>query len=132
MSFHYGNKSLERLASCDVKLQRVFMKAIEIMDITILEGYRDEQKQNEMVAEGKSQLEWPNSKHNSLPSKAIDAAPYPINWEDRERFTLFAGLILGIAHSMGIKLRWGGDWDQDFQVQDNGFDDLPHFELIEE
>ena len=28
-----------------------------------------------------------------------------------------------------ITLRWGGDWDMDFQVKDNGFDDFPHFEL---
>jgi hypothetical protein len=30
---------------------------------------------------------------------------------------------------MGIELRWGGDWDQDFEVKDNRFDDFPHFEL---
>ena len=48
---------------------------------------------------------------------------------DRERQTLFAGFVLGVANQMGIKLRWGGDWDQDFEVQDNKFDDFPHFEL---
>ena len=31
--------------------------------------------------------------------------------------------------SMGVNLRWGGDWDQDFEVQDNKFDDFPHFEI---
>ena len=25
--------------------------------------------------------------------------------------------------------RWGGDWDQDWTVKDNMFDDFPHFEL---
>jgi hypothetical protein len=30
---------------------------------------------------------------------------------------------------MGINLRWGGDWDQDWEVKDNKFDDFPHFEL---
>ena len=52
-----------------------------------------------------------------------------IDWDDRERFTLFAGFVLGIAKSMGINLRWGGDWDQDWTVKDNKFDDFPHFEL---
>jgi len=30
---------------------------------------------------------------------------------------------------MGIRLRWGGDWDMDFKVMDNRFDDFPHFEV---
>ena len=31
-----------------------------------------------------------------------------------------------------IKLRWGGDWNMNFEVDDNKFDDFPHFELIKE
>ena len=68
-------------------------------------------------------------RHNSSPRRAVDVTPYPVDWADRERQTLFAGFVLGIARSMGIKLRWGGDWDMDFQVMDNRFDDFPHFEL---
>jgi len=30
---------------------------------------------------------------------------------------------------MGMKIRWGGDWDMDTQTKDNKFDDLVHFEL---
>jgi len=30
---------------------------------------------------------------------------------------------------MGLKIRWGGDWDMDTQTKDNKFDDLVHFEL---
>jgi len=48
---------------------------------------------------------------------------------DRERFTYFAGYVVGIAYQMGLKIRWGGDWDMDTQVKDNNFDDLPHFEI---
>ena len=36
---------------------------------------------------------------------------------------------LGIAKSLGLNIRWGGDWDMDFQVMDNRFDDFPHFEI---
>jgi len=32
---------------------------------------------------------------------------------------------------MGVTLRWGGDWDRDTEVQDNSFDDLVHFEIVE-
>ena len=69
-------------------------------------------------------------RHNAKPSRAVDVAPYPIDWNDRERFHLFAGFVLGIAYSMDISLRWGGDWNQNFEVDDNQFDDFPHFELI--
>ena len=37
-----------------------------------------------------------------------------------------------VAKGMGITLRWGGDWDRDFQVNDNKFDDFPHFEIRDE
>ena len=66
---------------------------------------------------------------NANPSRAVDVAPYPIDWSDRERFTYFAGFVKGIASQMGIDIIWGGDWDNDTDLKDNGFDDLVHFEL---
>ena len=128
-SFSY--KSLAKLATCDPLLQRVFREAIQNFDCTILEGHRDQARQNQMVAEGKSQVRWPDGKHNTVPSCAVDVTPYPIQWEDRERQTLFAGYVLATAKAMGISLRWGGDWDRDTEVRDNTFDDLVHFEIVE-
>ena len=126
----YSNRSAIKLAECDERIQKVFNTVIETVDNTILVGHRNESDQEEMYETGRSQLQWPNSMHNSLPSKAVDVAPYPIDWNDRERFTLFAGYVLGVAENMGIKLRWGGDWDRDFKTSDNSFDDLVHFELL--
>ena len=86
-----------------------------------------------MYAEKKSKFKYPKSNHNVTEpngkSLAVDVTPYPLDWKDRERHTLFAGYVLATARSMGILLRWGGDWDMDFQVNDNKFDDFPHFEL---
>lgn len=127
----YSKASLDKLHTCDQKLQDIFNEVLHTIDHTIITGFRDAETQNEMYRTGKSQLKWPNGKHNSYPSKAIDAAPYPIDWKDRERATLFAGFVLGIAKAQGINLRWGGDWDQDWEVKDNNFDDLWHFELVE-
>jgi peptidoglycan LD-endopeptidase CwlK len=31
-----------------------------------------------------------------------------------------------------VTLRWGGDWSMDFEVRDNQFDDLVHFEIVGE
>lgn len=132
MSYEFSNNSALKLKQCHPKIQAVFYAVIEEIDCTIITGRRGEEEQNEMFRTGKSQLKYPEGKHNSSPSRAVDAAPYPINWKDRERATLFAGFVLGTAREMGIKLRWGGDWDGDWQVKDNNFDDLWHFELLDE
>ena len=129
---NFSDKSLAKLATCDPHLQRVFHEVIHDFDCTILEGHRNKERQNQKVAEGKSQVRWPDGKHNTVPSMAVDVCPYPIVWDDRERQTLFAGFVLATAKAMDVNLRWGGDWDRDTEVRDNGFDDLVHFELVEE
>ena len=121
----FSSKSLARLNSTDERLVRVFTEVVKHFDCTILEGKRTVDRQKMLVAQGKSKTM--NSKH--LTGKAVDVAPYPIDWNDRERFTYFAGYVMGIAAKMGIKLRWGGDWDRDQNLKDNSFDDLPHFEI---
>ena len=125
----FGRSSRARLATCDEKLQKVFNEVIKHVDCSVLEGSRSEERQNKLYEEGKTKVKYPKGRHNSNPSRAVDVTPYPVDWNDRERQTLFAGFVLGIARSMDIDLRWGGDWDQDFEVQDNKFDDFPHFEI---
>ena len=127
----FGKRSREALKSCDNRLQAVFNEVIKTVDCSVLEGHRGQARQDKFYEEGKSKVKYPDGRHNRLPSRAIDCVPYPIDWNDRERFTLFAGYVLGVADQLGIKLRWGGDWDKDFQVNDNKFDDFPHFELLD-
>ena len=125
----FGRKSRERLKTCDEKLQKVFNEVIKHVDCSVLEGHRSKDRQNKLYEEGKTKVKYPNGRHNRQPSSAVDVTPYPVDWKDRERQTLFAGFVIGVASQMDIKLRWGGDWDQDFQVVDNRFDDFPHFEI---
>ena len=127
----FGKRSKERLATCDERLQKVFNEVIKYVDCSILEGHRDERAQDKYFQEGKSKVRYPMGRHNSKPSRAVDVAPYPIDWEDRERFHLFSGFVLGLASGMGITLRWGGDWNMNFEVDDNKFDDFPHFEILD-
>ena len=94
-----------------------------------MEGHRPEHKQNQMVREGKSKLVWPNSKHNQNPSIAVDVVPYPIDWEDKERFKAFAGYVFGMATILGIRLRWGGTWSNNPLDKEASFYDAVHFEL---
>lgn len=125
----FSKLSLERLAQCDARWADIFQEVIKHFDCTILCGHRNEADQNAAYEAGNSKLRWPKSKHNTLPSKAIDVAPYPIDWNDTRRFYYFAGLVMGIAKSKGYTVRWGGDWDKDTQVKDNKFNDLVHFEF---
>ena len=127
----FGKRSKNALHSCDERLINVFDEVIKTVDCSVLEGHRGQSKQDKYYEEGKSKVKYPSGRHNKLPSMAVDVAPYPIDWNDRERFHLFAGFVLGIAKSMGINLRWGGDWNQNWFVDDNKFDDFPHFELKE-
>ena len=127
----FGKRSLGALDTCDERLVKIFNEVIKTVDCSVLEGHRGKSRQDRFYKEGKSKVKYPNGRHNKLPSVACDVVPYPIDWDDRERFHLFAGFVLGIAKSMGIKLRWGGDWNMNWEVDDNKFDDFPHFELRE-
>ena len=126
---YFGRESRHNLRTCDPQLQRLFERVIQIIDCKILCGHRGEAAQNRAFDEGHSRVRWPDGKHNTYPSEGIDAAPWPIDWEDRPRFYFFAGIVLGVAEGMEIPLRWGGDWDGDRDFRDQTFDDLVHFEL---
>ena len=128
----FNGSSRRKLETCNVEIQMVFNEVIRHFDCTIVWGHRGKAEQNEAFSSGNSKLEWPDSKHNKKPSDGIDAVPCPIDWEDVERFRYFAGYVMGMAALLGVHLRWGGDWDQDTDLKDQNFNDLAHFELVEE
>ena len=123
--YRFGKRSKERLKGVKPELVSVLNELVKIMDVTIIEGLRTEERQKELVASGASKTKY--SKH--LEGKAVDLAPYPIDWEDRDRFHYMGGMIRGIAKQLNVNVRWGGDWDSDGETKDNGFDDLVHVEL---
>lgn len=125
----FGKRSKKNLSTCHEDLQKVFNEVIKYVDCSVLEGHRSEERQEQLFSEGKTKVHYPKGRHNSKPSRAVDVVPYPIDWNDRERFHLFSGFVIGLARGMGITLRWGGDWNMNFEVDDNKFDDFPHFEL---
>ncbi len=128
----FGAASLRQLATAHPDLQRVFTEVVKHWDCQVLEGKRSEAQQKLNVAKGVSKTL--DSKHVyplGEPSLAVDVAPYPVKWSDQERFYAFAGFVIGVATMLGVRLRWGGDWDSDREFHDQGFYDLPHFELVE-
>jgi len=125
--YRFGKRSKKRLKGVNSKLINILNELIKIMDVTIIEGVRSQERQNKLVSEGASKTKY--SKH--IEGKAVDLAPYPINWEDRERFHYMGGMLRGIAKQLNTNIRWGGDWDSDGEIADNSFDDLVHVELLD-
>ncbi len=131
MKYRFSNKSIARLNTCDKQLWNVMNDVLNYFDISILDGYRDRERQDNLFRLKATRVEYPGSKHNVLPSKAVDVAPYPINFNDIERYYFLAGLVKVISEKMAIKIRWGGDWNGDNDFKNQHFYDLGHYELIE-
>lgn len=121
----FGKSSLKRLAECHKDLQLLCNSVLQDMDITILCGYRGEAEQNEAFKSGVSQLKFPLSKHNSVPSKAVDVAPWinnKVDWENIPAFEKMCKLFEQHAEKLGIEIRLGRDFS---------FKDFPHIELVD-
>lgn len=126
----FSDTSKYKLKECHKDIQRLMNVVIKYMNITVVCGYRSEHAQNIAYAENNSTYMFPNSKHNITPSHAIDIAPYPIDWTDKEKFILMGGLVLGVAKMMNIDIIWGGDWKGKFKMNAHGeLQDYGHFEL---
>jgi|TARA_Y100000310_G_scaffold7110_1_gene7838 peptidoglycan L-alanyl-D-glutamate endopeptidase CwlK len=121
----FGKRSRERLKGVDARLVNVLNELIKIMDVTIIEGVRSAERQAELLEKGATKVKY--SRH--MEGKAVDLAPYPIDWNNRDGFYYMGGMIRGIAQQMGLKVRFGGDWDSDGDTKDNSFDDLVHVEI---
>ncbi len=130
-TFQWSVGSRLRLYTCDPKLVTLFNMVLEEFDCTVLCGARDEAAQFEAFRTGHSRLEWTLSPHNCEShrySRAVDVAPYPIDWNDRDRFMHFAGIVRGVSIGLGIAIRWGGNFDGG-DLEQQPWDDLVHYEL---
>lgn len=133
--WNFSDKSLEKLHTCDAALITLCREVLLVspFDLTVLEGHRSQEQQEYYYRAGMSKIDGVNrkSKHQFNPSRAVDIAPYPVDWKDTRRFYMLGGLMLAVAESFNIRIRWGGDWDGDGEFTDQTFHDLPHFELRE-
>lgn len=117
----FSRVSEERLQSCHQDLQRVARMAIAKIDFVVLCGHRSQELQDQAFKDGHSKVPWPKSRHNPIPSEAMDLSPYPIDWENLDRFKALAVIVIQAAKSLGVDLEWGGEWI--------GFPDFPHYQL---
>ncbi len=126
-----GKRSKKRLEGVDSRLIDLLERVCKYFDITVIEGKRSQERQDLLVKQGKSKTKF--GKH--VQGKAVDIAPYPIDWNARDDFHMLGGFVLGVANQMGLRVRWGGCWRYDSlyegqrTTKTNNFDDLVHFEI---
>jgi peptidoglycan L-alanyl-D-glutamate endopeptidase CwlK len=130
----FSNESMLIIPQLHPQLQAVMFEAIEWIDFKLICGFRGKEAQDEAVRNGHSKLEWPKSKHNTFPARAVDVVPYfqdepHIRWNESHAFYMLAGYIKAVADNMAIKIRWGGNWLDDNDYKKPKFIDLPHIEL---
>ena len=137
----WGKKSLRHYQTLDDDLKLLADEVLKVHDCSVLQGYRDKETQDRYFLNGTSSVRYPFSKHNRMPSMAIDLAPYIPGEDpyDMERVLFFAGIVLGIANklyaegAMAHKVKWGGTWryslDAPFAFDEDRFFDGVHFQL---
>lgn len=124
------------VSTCSNGLQLVLREAIRRvpawLDFAVICGHRNQIDQDAAFRAGKSELEWPYGKHNSLPSRAADvrpASPFSSSdWGDQIRFGRLMGFLEAVALDLGVPVRLGLDWNQDGRSIDEKFLDLGHIE----
>lgn len=139
MSYVLGKKSLDKLKGVHPNLVEVVKRAIELtsQDFMVLEGVRTPERQRELYAQGRTKpgpkVTWTltsnHFKQKDGFGHAVDLVPFPVDWEDLKKFDAVSKAMFTAAKELGIKIRWGKDWDMDGKSGEKGESDSPHWEL---
>jgi peptidoglycan L-alanyl-D-glutamate endopeptidase CwlK len=155
--YRLGAQSLARLKGVHPQLARVVQGAIEKtkQDFMVLEGVRSKETMWEYWGKGRTasqcraagvpekyakpglaKVTWLNnplgSNHRIMADgfgHAVDLCPFPVDWNDAAKFDAIADAMFAAAKELGVKIRWGADWDQDGNPRERGETDSPHFEV---
>lgn len=125
----FSLKSKERLNTCHPDLRKVCEEVIRTYDFSVTCGHRNKKEQDEAYRKGNSNVRYPNSAHNKIPSLAVDIVPYPVDWNDIGRFRELAAAFMAVASVLKERgeitsdFVWGGNWKT--------LKDYPHFEVKE-
>lgn len=126
----FPEKQEAKLKTCHEDLQRLVRTVHEEFPLVVVCGHRSEKEQTAALVGGFSKAQYPKSKHNRWPSDAVDLAPYPLDWNNRKRFVDMYHVIMRKAKELGIEIRAGADFNQDGDLTNDPFVDLPHFERV--
>lgn len=125
MTYRFSQRSFDRLMTCHPDLVLLMSEALSDpdcpCDFAITSGHRGQDEQDAIFAAGNSKLPWPRSRHNALPSLAVDAVPYipgrglSWDWEHIEPLAAhvkatWQRLARAERTSGTFDMSWGGDW----------------------
>lgn len=150
--FKLSARSEKALVGVDPKLVAVVRRALQLspVDFMVVEGVRSREQcminygkgrnaaqlkakgiPSTYAKPGLAQVTWLAnpfaSKH--CEGKAVDLLPAPFDWKDTKPFDQVAKAMFAAAKELGVKIRWGADWDADGNPREKGESDSPHFEI---
>lgn len=139
-NFRFSKKSIENLKGVHPYLVSIVVHALKCnttVDFTVIEGMRTRERQQELFKKGTTKTL--NSKHCMQDigyCYAVDLLPYIKGvsstdiWNKKDAFKAVSDAMFKSSKDLGIKIRWGGDWNQNGRSDDETFYDGPHFELM--
>ena len=122
--FKLSKLSKTKLNSCHSNLKLLIEEVALEHKCAVICGHRGKYEQEQAFYQGTSKARWGQSKHNKIPSMAVDVVPLPLNWDNIKSFERLGNIIMHKADELGIKVKWGKYF--------KGLADYPHFELIKE
>lgn len=123
-----GEASVRQLDTCHPKLVRLItevdrrLSKRKVIDLKVQCGHRGQLAQEQAFKDGFSAKHWPDSRHNTLPSTAVDITPYPQAWADNELIMFLVGYVLAVANDIDIEIDVGALWHKR---------DRPHIQLTD-
>lgn len=126
-NFKFSQRSENNLAGVNPDLIRVVRRALEITerDFIVIEGKRTEQRQKQLVSEGKSKTM--NSRH--LTGHALDLLPVDADWSNYKDWLPVLNAMRQAGRELGVKLRFGISWTDNPNDKPAKFLDAPHVEI---
>lgn len=150
-------RSIDNLANVHPQLVRVVHRAAELSRVPfkVIEGVRTAERQERLYGQGRTaeqlrakslppslarptmpKVTWTLSSRHFIDQKtgfgrAVDLLPAPYDWQDTQPFDDMAKAMFAAADELGVKIRWGADWDRDGNPRERGEADSPHFEIAD-
>lgn len=145
--FYWGNGSLAVLSTVIPEWREIANECLRRtkIDITATCGRRGKEEQNKLynAIPQRTKAQWPDSPHNVEDPEDLAIAldfHWIIPWPShvvKEKFVktlaqwyMWTQFVTDVAYDLGYEVQSGSDWDRDGDIQDQSFDDLPHFKYI--
>ena len=107
-NFKWGLRSLQNLSGIHPDLRKVADRALQLttQDMTVIEGIRSVERQRQLLAQGHTRTM--NSRH--ITGHAIDVVPWPVDWDDWDKFDSLATAFAQASRELEIPITWGAAW----------------------